>query len=1075
MTTRLRTGTGFVSLLALLSACSSASAERAELPQTASAEAAACAPAPAPGPLQSYGDQAAIFQNDATNVQYDVLTQHNDLARTGASTHENILTPSNVKSGFGYLGSVPVSGKIYAQPLYVENAAVSCGGAAVKNANIAYVATLDNIVYAIDVQSQAICWKTPTLGCGENGDPLLGFNPEQREGPGAVTVGIVSTPVVDLAKSIMYAVTREFSGSPTPATHFFVNSIDTRTGALVGRAEVKSDGTNGCNNLAFQPAYHNNRPGLALVQNKLFLGFGSTRGEDDEVPYHGFVIGFDVSDPSRPTPLARVFCSTPNSIGGGIWQSGGGLASDGSAIYLMTGNGAYQFINGDIKNPDTSVPEGPKPGDYADSFVKLPLSYFNAGSTTPVQAYTDQRRTAELQPSNPPPPNQPPNPPTYRLRNNGFDHTIYWGRERADADLGSGGTLLLGGRVIGGGKDGRLYLLNAADMAHRQSFQAFVDGDNGLGTDASYSSMYSYQQPYYSGPNIHGAPLAWDVSSRGGGAGTYVYAWSEKDSLKRFEVRQGLFTDTRDATPANPVPSPHGEVMSQFRSMPGGFLSLSANGATNGIVWGIVEEPYPTKTSADDQHDHNPAARCGPGLATGEACGGCMVGPNSDTFVEYCDATQGYVQGRLYAFAADDNGRGLLPLLWGDKRVPAGKTPNNLIRRYSKFTSPTIAHGKVIVATGNNEVQFYGLKSSPAPARRADDLMAVWPESNSASFAMYRSNGPTAASFAPHFAWATKDGGWNPTNWMAGDYDGDGISDVVNAWPNGFVGPTVLNGLAMRRSTGNASAPYETTSQWAGTLSAIPNTNPTQWTWNRGGDGTWNPTAQWLSGDYDGDGRTDVVTISNDGTNSPSLSVFRAASNGIRFEHSFLWSWRDAGWIDPPNINWVSGDFDGDGLSDIAAIWNDNGANRITVRRSLRSAFEANWHWIVPTGTYAPNTKWFAGDFDGDGLSDIASAEKSGDSAVFRIYRSTGTQFQLVYTGNPDGGWGNDVKMVAGDFNADGKADIAAVWNKGNLNDIVVRTSTGTGFAPAQSWQQPGGFYGGWEPSTVWLAGKFRR
>jgi len=43
----------------------------------------------------------------------DVLTQHNDNQRTGANLKETILTPQNVKSGFGLLYSRKVEGYIY--------------------------------------------------------------------------------------------------------------------------------------------------------------------------------------------------------------------------------------------------------------------------------------------------------------------------------------------------------------------------------------------------------------------------------------------------------------------------------------------------------------------------------------------------------------------------------------------------------------------------------------------------------------------------------------------------------------------------------------------------------------------------------------------------------------------------------------------------------------------------------------------------------------------------------------------------------------------------------------------------
>ena len=50
-----------------------------------------------------------------------VVTQHNDLGRTGANLNETILTPSLVgtKGKFGKLGKLPVDGQIYGQPLYV--------------------------------------------------------------------------------------------------------------------------------------------------------------------------------------------------------------------------------------------------------------------------------------------------------------------------------------------------------------------------------------------------------------------------------------------------------------------------------------------------------------------------------------------------------------------------------------------------------------------------------------------------------------------------------------------------------------------------------------------------------------------------------------------------------------------------------------------------------------------------------------------------------------------------------------------------------------------------------------------
>ena len=55
----------------------------------------------------------------------DVLMQHNDVGRSGATLIETQLTTSNVvASKFGKLFTRAVNGSIYAQPLYVSSLAM---------------------------------------------------------------------------------------------------------------------------------------------------------------------------------------------------------------------------------------------------------------------------------------------------------------------------------------------------------------------------------------------------------------------------------------------------------------------------------------------------------------------------------------------------------------------------------------------------------------------------------------------------------------------------------------------------------------------------------------------------------------------------------------------------------------------------------------------------------------------------------------------------------------------------------------------------------------------------------------
>jgi len=96
------------------------------------------------------------FQTLAVNV----LTQHNDLARTGANTSETILTPANVNSAnFGKLFADNVDGQVYAQPLYVQSLNIAGG-----THDVVFVCTESNSVYAFDADAPGITYWRTNLG-----------------------------------------------------------------------------------------------------------------------------------------------------------------------------------------------------------------------------------------------------------------------------------------------------------------------------------------------------------------------------------------------------------------------------------------------------------------------------------------------------------------------------------------------------------------------------------------------------------------------------------------------------------------------------------------------------------------------------------------------------------------------------------------------------------------------------------------------------------------------------------------------------------------------------------------------
>src|SRR4051812_15074614 len=94
----------------------------------------------------------------------DVVTYHNDNARTGQNLSETILTTTNVNSGtFGRLFTITVDGKVDAEPLYLS--AVTFPQLGTHNA--LYVATEHDSVYAFDANTGAQLWKVSLLKTGE--------------------------------------------------------------------------------------------------------------------------------------------------------------------------------------------------------------------------------------------------------------------------------------------------------------------------------------------------------------------------------------------------------------------------------------------------------------------------------------------------------------------------------------------------------------------------------------------------------------------------------------------------------------------------------------------------------------------------------------------------------------------------------------------------------------------------------------------------------------------------------------------------------------------------------------------
>src|SRR5262245_1166567 len=121
----------------------------------------------------------------------DVVTYHNDNARTGQNLNETILTLASVNSSFfGKRGLITLDGKVAAQPLFTSALPMPAWGAR----NVLFAATEHGSVYAVDADSGGIFWRTSTLGAGETTSDTRGCSQVTPE------IGITSTPVIDRSR-----------------------------------------------------------------------------------------------------------------------------------------------------------------------------------------------------------------------------------------------------------------------------------------------------------------------------------------------------------------------------------------------------------------------------------------------------------------------------------------------------------------------------------------------------------------------------------------------------------------------------------------------------------------------------------------------------------------------------------------------------------------------------------------------------------------------------------------------------------------------------------------------------------
>jgi HYDIN/CFA65/VesB-like, Ig-like domain/PQQ-like domain len=357
-----------------------------------------------------------------------VVTNANDALRTGWYPDEGSITPSLVSGPtWGQLWSQPVDGQVYAQPLLAPSGTL-------------IVTTEKDNVYGLD----------PATGSQKWMDDLAPNGPWDPADVGCSDLvpfrGSTATPVIDTSTNTVYLTYKTYDANHSAV--WFMDARDVTSGAERSGFPVQLSGSaNNDPSLTFNAQHQDQRAGLLLMNGVVYAGFGSLC---DTSPFQGWVFGVSTSGQIK----AR-WVSVRSGDGGGVWQSGVGLSSDGSgSILLTTGNGGA---------PTAPAPGASPPASCGECAIRLHVQ--SDGTLQPVDFFAP------------------------------FDAAQL---DQFDSDFGSGGVVGLPDQYFGTastshlalavGKEGYVYLLNRDDLGGYQ--QGAGGGDDVVDRQGPFGAVF---------------------------------------------------------------------------------------------------------------------------------------------------------------------------------------------------------------------------------------------------------------------------------------------------------------------------------------------------------------------------------------------------------------------------------------------------------------------------------------------------------------------------------------------------------------------------------------------------------
>jgi hypothetical protein len=189
------------------------------------------------------------------------------------------------------------------------------------------------------------------------------------------------------------------------------------------------------------------------------------------------------------------------------------------------------------------------------------------------------------------------------------------------------------------------------------------------------------------------------------------------------------------------------------------------------------------------------------------------------------------------------------------------------------------------------------------------------------------------------------------------------------------------------------------------------------------------------AGDFDSSGRSDLAVTSS----ADQVGIYRARTDG-RFEEvsgSPL-----ATGENPAAL--VAADLTGNGITDLATVNTRSGDVTVLLGDGAGGfAPAAGSPFALPTGAHGLPESIAASAFNGSGDMDLAVANFNGSSDNIAILRGNGRGGFTSAAGSPFPANGNPRSLVVGDFNGDGRPDLAVVNPFQGVVTVLENTSNG--------------------------------